>query len=447
MCDMKSRWYMPLGVVALGVSGVQADEPLSQNSRWGLGDWGGARKELLESGYDFQLDYVGEAAANVAGGYNHDRTARYTSQWAIGTHLDLQKILGLPNAEFKFTVTERDGNNLSQERLSDPRTGQLSSVQEVWGRGQTWRLTQLWFRQRYLDGALDLKIGRFGENEDFNSFPCDFQSLAFCSAPVGNYAGDVWYSWPVSQWAGRVRYNFNANWYAQIGVFEQNPSLLERNNGFKLNSSGTKGALIPVEVVWQPNVGPKGLAGEYRLGYYYSTASADDVYEDSTGQSQAQTGQAFKKHGSKHGWWINAQQQVTTHAGDNSRGLSLFANATVHDKSTSRIESYQSVGAVYKGPFDARPLDDIGLGFSRIHVNDDVRQYQREVNARNGITDFDNPQYLPVQHTEYNAELYYGYHLANWMTVRPNVQYVRDPGGVSDVDNAWVAGLKIQASF
>jgi porin len=127
--------------------------------------------------------------------------------------------------------------------------------------------------------------------------------------------------------------------------------------------------------------------------------------------------------------------------------LSLFANATVHDKSTSRIESYQSVGAVYKGPFDARPLDDIGLGFSRIHVNDDVSQYQREVNARNGITDFDNPQYLPVQHTEYNAELYYGYHLANWMTVRPNVQYVRDPGGVSDVDNAWVAGLKIQASF
>jgi hypothetical protein len=27
---MKSRWYMPLGVVALGVSAVQADELLSQ---------------------------------------------------------------------------------------------------------------------------------------------------------------------------------------------------------------------------------------------------------------------------------------------------------------------------------------------------------------------------------------------------------------------------------
>jgi porin len=447
MIDMKCHWYMPLSLLALGISVAHADEFLSPQSRWGLGDWSGVRKELSDKGYDFQLDYVGEAASNIAGGYNHDRTARYTSQWAIGTHLDLQKILGLANAEFKFTVTERDGNNLSNDRLADPRTGQLSSVQEVWGRGQTWRLTQLWYRQKFMDGALDLKAGRFGENEDFNSFPCDFQSLAFCSAPVGNYAGDIWYSWPVSQWAGRVRYNFNAQWYAQIGVFEQNPSLLERNNGFKLNASGTKGALIPVEVVWQPNLGAQRLPGEYRLGYYYSTASADDVYEDAFGQSQAQTGLAFKTHGSKHGWWFNAQQQITSHDGDVSRGLSVFANATMHDQRTSRIDSYQSVGLVYKGPFDQRPQDDIGLGLARIHVNDDVSKYQRETNAGNGITDFDNSLYLPVQHTEYSAELYYGYHLTNWVTVRPNIQYVRDPGGVSQVDDAWVAGLKIQASF
>jgi len=31
--------------------------------------------------------------------------------------------------------------------------------------------------------------------------------------------------------------------------------------------------------------------------------------------------------------------------------------------------------------------------------------------------------------------------------IRPNVQYVRNPGGVSEVDNAWVLGLKVQSSF
>jgi len=52
-----------------------------------------------------------------------------------------------------------------------------------------------------------------------------------------------------------------------------------------------------------------------------------------------------------------------------------------------------------------------------------------------------------VQHSEYDAELYYGVHVTNWLTVRPNLQYIKHPGGVYEVDNALVAGLKIQSSF
>ena len=66
------------------------------------------------------VGYVGEAATNVHGGYNHDRTARYTAQWALGTHLDLRKLLGWDDAEFQLLVTERNGNNLSNDRISDP---------------------------------------------------------------------------------------------------------------------------------------------------------------------------------------------------------------------------------------------------------------------------------------------------------------------------------------
>jgi porin len=127
--------------------------------------------------------------------------------------------------------------------------------------------------------------------------------------------------------------------------------------------------------------------------------------------------------------------------------LSVFASLTVHDKATSSIESFQNIGAVYKGPFDARPKDDIGLGVARLKVNDDVTKRQRLINDSTGITDYDDPLYVPVQHSEYNIELNYGVHVTDWLTVRPNVQYVRNPGGVYEVDNAWVAGLKLQASF
>lgn len=430
---------------ALALSGTaHAADALDLNGKYMTGDWGGVRTELLEKGYDFQLEYVGEAASNVHGGYDHDRTGRYSDQFSLGVKMDLQKIFGWSDTWFKVAVTERSGNNISNDRLGDPRAGTLSSSQEVWGRGQTWRLTNLWIQQQYFDGKLDVKLGRFGEGEDFNSFPCDFQNLSFCGSQVGNYV-NTWYNWPVSQWAIRVKYNITPEVYAQIGAYEQNPSNLETGNGFKLSGSGSKGTVVPVELVWTPTI--NALPGEYRVGYYVSNPSADDVYEDVNGQPAAVTGNDYKSHSKKHGWWVVAQQQLTAHNGDSSRGLSIFANATVHDKETNYIDNYQQVGFVYKGLFDGRPKDDIGIGVARIHVNDDAQDNRRLLNLVNGATDYNDPAYLPIQSTEYNSEIYYGVHVSDWLTIRPNVQYVRHPGGTSDVDNALVAGIKIQSKF
>ncbi|PYC43453.1 carbohydrate porin [Pseudomonas soli] len=424
---------------------TSAGEMFAKDSKWMLGDWGGTRSELLEKGYDFTLGYTGEMGSNLHGGYSHDRAARYSDQFTFGVNMDLQKILGWHDTEVQLTVTERHGNNISNDRINDPRVGGFTSAQEVWGRGQTWRLTQMWIKQKYFDGALDVKFGRFGEGEDFNSFPCDFQNLAFCGSQVGNWVGGIWYNWPVSQWALRVRYNLDDALYAQVGVFEQNPSNLESGNGFKLSGSGTQGAVMPIELVWSPRV--NGLKGEYRAGYYYSNAKAQDVLKDSNGTPAAISGAAYRSSSSKHGLWFGAQQQVTALASDQSRGLSLFANATVHDKKTNAIDNYVQAGVVYKGPFDARAKDDIGFALARVHVNPGYRKNARLSNQANGLDDYDNPGFLPVQDTEYSAELYYGIHLADWLTVRPNLQYIRHPGGVSRVDDALIGGLKIQSSF
>ncbi|MOA12214.1 Porin B precursor [compost metagenome] len=120
---------------------------------------------------------------------------------------------------------------------------------------------------------------------------------------------------------------------------------------------------------------------------------------------------------------------------------------TFHDKDTNYVDSYQQVGMIYKGLFDGRPKDDIGVGLARIHVNDDAQKRTRLANELNGVSDYNDPAFQPIQDTEYNAEIYYGVHVADWLTVRPNVQYVRHPGGVNEVDDAVVIGFKIQSSF
>jgi len=433
-------------IAAMMLAGsVHAADAFSSDSEWMTGDWGGERTKLIEQGIDIKMDYVGEVGGNLHGGFNDDKTARYADQFGLGVALDLQKLWGWDNTQAKIQFTNRNGYNISNDRVGDPRVGTLSSSQEVYGRGHMVRLTQLWIKHQFFDNKLDIKAGYFGEGEDFNTFPCEFQNLAFCGSQVGNWATNIWYNWPVSQAAIRVKYNINDELYAQIGAYNQNPSQLEHGNGFKLSGSGTKGTVLPVELVWLPN--PNGLPGEYRVGYYKSTADADDVREDVNGFDAATTGDAYRTHSSKHGYWFVAQQQLTSHNGDKSRGLNIAANATFHDKDTNFIDNYQSVMFVYKGPFDARPKDDVGIGAARIHVNNDVKKNAELLNVANGVSDYDNPVFSPIRETEYNYEINYGFHVTNWLTVRPNLQYITHPGGVDEVDNALVAGLKIQSTF
>ena len=426
--------------LSLGASSVYADEAFSADSKWMTGDWGGERTKLIEQGIDIKADYVGEVGANLHGGYNDSKTARYSDQFGLGVALDLQKLWGWDNTQAKIQLTNRNGQNISNDRIGDPRAGTLSSSQEVYGRGHMVRLTQLWIQHQFLDGKLDVKAGYFGEGEDFNTFPCEFQNLAFCGSQVGNWATNVWYNWPVSQAALRVKYNITPELYAQIGAYNQNPSQLEHGNGFKLSGSGTKGTVLPVELVWSPKL--NNLPGEYRVGYYKSTAPADDVKVNITND-----GEDYRVRDSKHGYWFVVQQQLTSHNGDASRGLNIAANATFHDKATNIVDNYQSLMFVYKGPFDARPKDDIGIGAARVHVNDDVKKSAEQINASLGVTDYNDPLYSPLRTTEYNYEINYGFHVTNWLTVRPNVQYITHPGGVDQVDNALVAGLKIQSVF
>ena len=423
---------------------AMADEAFSADSKWMTGDWGGERTKLIERGIDIKADYVGEAGYNAHGGYNDDKTGRYADQFGLGVALDLQKLWGWDNTQAKIQMTSRNGRNISNDRIGDPRAGTLSSSQEVYGRGHMVRLTQFWIQHQMFDNKLDVKLGYFGEGEDFNTFPCDFQNLSFCGSQVGNYV-NTWYNWPVSQAAIRVKYNITPELYAQIGAYNQNPSQLEHGNGFKLSGSGTKGTVIPVELVWSPKV--NNLPGEYRVGYYKSAADAPDVREDVNGDNAATTGADYRTRSSKKGYWFVAQQQLTTHNGDASRGLNIAANATFHDKETNTVDNYQSIMLVYKGPFDARPKDDVGIGAARLHVNDDVRKNAELLNEAGGFTDYSQAGYAPLRGTEYNYEINYGFHVTNWLTVRPNLQYVTHPGGVDKVDNALVAGLKIQSVF
>ena len=434
--------------ISIVATGAMAQEQMfSANSRWMTGDWGGLRTELLDKGYDFQFSYQSESAANLRGGYDHDHTARYTDQFNMGGAFDLQKILGLEKANFQLLITERSGRDITNDRLTDSRTGTLgSSVQENYGRGQTWRITTLAYQQKFLDDVLDIKVGRLPIGSDFDSTGCVFQNNSLCGGLVG-HASTVWYNSPVGQWGGRIKVNITPQVYAQVGAYEYNPTLLESNNGFKLNTSGRKGTTYVSELGWTPSLGEAGMAGKYMVGGYWNSATANDVLEDANGQNKQVTGEPADQLDGRYGMYAYARQQITTVGGDAKRGLSLFAHYSQYDKRSSTLDWQAQVGAIYAGPFDARPQDSLAIGFSELHVNPALTKNQRLHNETRNLTDYDNPAYQPIQQAEYAAEVHYDFKLTPWLMLRPNIQYLANPGGVYEVDNATVVGLTVNTVF
>ncbi|WAH61013.1 carbohydrate porin [Pseudomonas silvicola] len=429
--------------LALCAGGAQAADAFAVDSPWMTGDWGGLRTDWLKRGIDIKLGYTGESASNLRGGYQkHNHVTRYADQFNLGADIDLQKLLGWEDAAFSVSITNRNGDNLN-EKISDPRATGLGSTQEIQGRGSVSRLSELWLSKGWFDDRINLKAGRFAVSDDFAVEDCLFQNLAFCGSQPGNYVNSI-YNGPISQWAARVRYRLSDSVYTQIGAFNVNPSTLENDNGFKLNGAGTQGTFVPVELVWTPSVNQ--LPGEYRLGYYHSNVNAPHVYKDADNQPAALTGNDYRSVDSRHGMWLVGKQQLTSVNGDASRGLTLYASATFQDRATTAVDSYQKLALVYKGPFDARPTDTLGLGVARVHASSLFLRNARTANAQSGLS-YDDAGYVPEQHSEYVAELNYGIQATRWLNVMPSLQYIKHPDGVREVDNAVVVGLQVQSQF
>ncbi|MBJ9984834.1 carbohydrate porin [Acinetobacter sp. S40] len=438
-----ARQWIIIGILCLSTH-TFANDVLSSDRQYLLGDWNGKRTELSDKGIEFNVAFINEAATNLHGGYNDDSALRSANQWTFGSSFNLEKLWGWENTVAKLAISKRDGQGLSEDRIADPRAKQFSNVQEINGRGQVWRLSQMYLQTSSLDKHLVFKIGRMNMGEDFNSAQCEFQNLTLCGAQVGKTVGNVWYNWPITVWATNIKYSFSPAWTLGIGIYESNAENTKESKGFNLSTDGSKGVVIPVELIWKTKFNE--LAGTYRFGGFYSTADAKDVLTDKNGQLQTIAANR-EIHDGKYNLWLVAQQQLTHHAGDDQRGLTAYLSLNMNDQATTQLRGSQQIAFIYKGAFDSRPKDSIGLGIARSQMNKRFRERQNALNEQKQIFNYDDPQFTPLQYNETNVELNYTLNWSPSIMIRPNVQFVHQPGGVKQVDDAWVLGLTTRFTF
>ena len=194
---------------------------------------------------------------------------------------------------------------------------------------------------------------------------------------------------------------------------------------------------LPVEFGWLPDWGRADLPGAYKLGAYYNSSDTPDVLTDVNGSSAGLTGAPFKTREGRWGTYLIANQMIYRFQ---PRSLRIGGLAGMGDPETARFGYFASGGWLLQGTFRDRSDDFLAMAFAYVRTNSRLTQFQEDRNAV-------KPGSLGVQTYEGILEIDYGAQITPWLLVRPNVQYLFNPGATGRIPNAFVLGMHTEVVF
>lgn len=423
--------------------------PIGSEDWWtddyALGRWWGARTALYDSGINFSLTYTNNLAGNPVGGLAQGFT--YTDNIYVGAELDLDKLMGWAGGSFTFSVLNRNGTSLSGKYI-----GNQFTVQQIYG-NQTIVWYALFLQQKFWNDRLMFKLGRLGAGDDFASSP--FYWLYMNNGIDGNPqalpVNTGFSTYPNAVWGGMAQVNITAEVKAKAGIYQVSPRLGKMAyNGLDWSIRGGDGILLVTQWGWSPEffrrpvssptpqsssggkavVGKslndpmelKGLPGNYWVGAYWSAYN----YRQFT---------STEPLSNSYGFYWHADQMVFQETPGSDQGLTLWSALVLSPQDTiSKLPFQANGGVLYKGLIPTRDKDWTIFGVVYGNFSGD---YAQSVTTPGQSS----PDYELVFEWGYRVQI------TEFAYIQPNLQYVIQPGGRSDIPNALVLGAQIGVTF
>lgn len=404
----------------------------------------GAAAGELDAGHgvSFSLQYTGQAAANPSGGVRQDEA--FAGQLYFGTDVDLAELANLAGGSVHLAITNRHGDNLAAKAI-----GNNTSVQEIFGGGQTTRLTKLSYRQKLFQDRLDVEVGRLVANTDFLSSDlyCHFQTNSACGNPTFVFKTSNFTYWPVSSWGGHAKLFATDKIFLHAGVYEVNPDrVLPGDHGLKWSTEGATGVVIPVELGYATTFENDAMPRHYGVGGWYDTSDYSDPLRDVAGGASVVSGLPSLTRSGRSGVYARFDQMVWRPDPASERGVTLFGVAMAGTSGKLIESSFFELGALWRGPLASRPDDTIGLVANVQRFSD--RALRRLELAQASIG---NPRDLPRH--QVMMELNYGFQPVPGLSITPNLQYVVNPDQQGlpfrrkSIPDAFVFGVNLKADL
>ncbi len=377
------------------------------------GKWGAARTALEDRGIDFEASMVFDVVCNFSGGI---RTGTdYPHLFNLQLDLDLSKLIGLEGGEIFALGQFEQGQDPSVNLVGD-----YQGVDDIAIQSGIAQLSQLWYRQAFLENRVSVQIGLL---DYYFSFASPTAGALFINNGP-NYPAITNVSVPTypDQRFGALVDLQPVPW-AQVllAVYDGTiPPALGAPNGEGSRGPGsffdnTSGYFVAGEVdfEWTLSGGRAGMLG---LGGWGHTG------EFATFSGGVQDGLT--------GFYGYLQQTVwmADEKDPNGPALTLFLIGGTSEQSVNPAAWSLAGGVEWQGPIDGRPQDTAGFGFGLVRFSDEATVVREPY--------------------ECALEAFYLLQLTPWLAIQPDLQFVIDPGGgaVASSD-AFVGILRVTVNF
>jgi porin len=397
-----------------------------------FGDLAGLRTALAHYGATLDLSETSEVFGNVTGGIR--RGFEYAGLTKMHFKIDTDKVFGWAGGEFDVSALQIHGRNLSADNLAVLQT--ISNIDA----DRATRLWELWYRQSFLDGKMDLKLGQQSIDADF--LVSDYAGLfinamnGFPALPSNDlYAGGPVY--PLSSLGIRLRAQPAKPVTVLAGVFDDNPPggpFFDDSQVRDGEASGTRfnlgtGALALGEIQYAAPRPPfadrhADLPGTYKLGVWVDTGPFPDQRFDTAGSSLAaptSTGVARLDRGNFSVYGI-VDQMIWRPNPKADQSFGVFARAMGAPGDRNLVDFSLNAGIVWRAPLPGRPNDAFGIAYGLAKISGRAAALDRDRIFFTGLP-------FPVRSNEQIVEVTYQRQLAPWWQLQPDFQYVCRPGG------------------
>jgi porin len=360
-------------------------------------------------------NYTGEAAGNPYGGIKQG--GRYADQFSLGVDIDLGKLANLPGTSLHAIGTQRDGHSLSNDLI-----GNSISVQEIYGGGQTYRLTYLSVEQKFANDRVDVEVGRLPGQVAFlaNPLDCNFQNNTICGSPNIAFADTNFTFYPAPTWAGTLKLKLTDTYFFNTGAYEVAPSVANRqDHGVDFFAPAT-GFYVPFELGYATTFDNDPYPRHYGIGAIIDRSPYNDAVFDTQGGDFITTGLPPEQDFGRTLTYGRFDQMVYRPDMSSPRGLTVFAIALGGTGGRQIEDYYFGCGAVYLGPWASRPYDSIDAFVSTQAYSDVGLANVRAARRAAGLS-------TNVATNQTFFELNYGLQVSPAVRLTPNLQYILDP--------------------